>query len=131
MALNPLLKKLVVQSAIKYRDADDYHLPPNVKRQQSKADEYSAQAEESRYRNALRAHEEWCRCFFGPSLPRISVLVRYPAQDRAAMIAHHRVREFFKFADEINRGDSYHASLTRKRLKRIEDIAQVFEEFAE
>lgn len=131
MALNPLLKKLVVQSAIKYRDDDVYHLPPNGKRQQSKADEYSAQAEDSQYRNALRAYEERYKCFHGNSLPRISVLARYPAHDRAAMIAHHRARELLNFADEINGGDNYHATLTRKRLKRIEDIAQVFEEFAE
>lgn len=126
MALNPLLKKLVEDSATKYRDADVYNLPPNGKRQQSKADEYSAQAEESGYRNALRAYEERSKCFHSDSLPRISVLARYPAHDRAAMIAHHRSRELLNFADEINRSDSYHASLTRKRLKRIEDIAQAF-----
>lgn len=59
-------------------------------------------------------------------LPRVGVLARLPRNDREALIAHFRAKELREVADAMRDGNHYVAGLARKRLERVNKVAEAF-----
>lgn len=112
MAMNPVLLKLVEESAVKYRTESD------LKR--------SVRGEVELYERKKR--EERIGWFCRNYLPQASVLARLPRHDRDAVIAHFRAKELLNVANAVNYEDHYDAYLARKRLERVEAMSEAFAE---
>lgn len=113
MAMNPVLLKLVEESAEKYRPESD--LKRKVKRQVF-----------GHYNKVTEERESW---FNRRHLPPSSVLARLPFHDREALIAHFRAKEMREVADAMTTGNHYKATLARKRLARVNEVDTAFAEF--
>lgn len=112
MALNPVLKKLVVQAA-------EHHFPEKRTKRETKLLIYKHIEKEDAERRG------W---FERSYLPNKSVLARMSHDDRIAVLAHFRARELRIIADAMRKGGNHNAQLARKRLDRVETMARVFAE---
>lgn len=115
MTANPLILKLVEQTAAKYRPERD--LKDKISRQLID--------------HVSKAVEQRDRWFYRSYLPPSSVLVRLPFYDREALIAHFRAKEMREVADAMSTGNHYKAALARKRLARVNEVDTAFSNIAQ
>lgn len=112
MPMNSSLKLLVVESAAKHSPVSEF--------------QRTVRYEVNRHRH--RANEERATWFKANTLTHVSVLARLGSDDRDALIAHFRAKELRSVADALYLDNSYEAKLARKRLERVDEIAEAFSE---
>ena len=110
MLQNALLRSLVEKSAAKYP-------------QESNMKSAVSYEVEHQVRKSTRERNGW---FYRHSLPRASVLARLPRYDRKSLLAHFHAKEMRNIADATHCGNHYDASLARKRLERVDEMAKAF-----
>ncbi|MBW7056987.1 hypothetical protein KY389_09810 [Paracoccus bogoriensis] len=112
MALNPVFLKLIRQTA------DDYDPEKHLRRE--------VRFQVNKHRNRIsKARSD---LFNQSYLPRISVLAQLMRQDREAVIAHYRAKELRNVADSMHEGNYRTLGLARKRLERVNELANTFAE---
>lgn len=78
-------------------------------------------------RHRAKIEEERMALFQRSFLPHARVMARLPRHDRDALIAHFRAKEMRNVADALHANNHYYAGLARRRLARVEEMAEAFE----